>query len=145
MPLLDHFHGALRRRRHWESFDSSWATFIAQPLNRGLLPKQHVAGVHGALGLEPEADVTERTANLHAELLDVLGREGGEDGELPLYAAAYRTITRRKKCRLEAWTEELTLGSPLPTLPLWVAPMQAVPLELERSYQTTCEALVVPG
>src|SRR4051812_38692302 len=58
MPLLDHFHGSLRRRRHWESFHSSWATFIAQRLNRGVLPKNCVAEVHVTLGVQLEADVT---------------------------------------------------------------------------------------
>ena len=42
MPLLDHFHEPLRARRHWISFHSAWATFIASDLNRRL-PKDYVA------------------------------------------------------------------------------------------------------
>jgi hypothetical protein len=237
MPLLDHFHGSLRRRRNWESFHSSWATFIAMHLNRGVLPKNCVAEVHVSLGVQLEADVTaeqehhqdngsegatattvwapprpmlnvpvdfadidlfevqvvredrdlrvvaaielvspankdrpdsrrafaskclaylhqgvgvvvvdvvtERTANLHAELFALLGRDAGVSGNLPLYVAAYRTVTRRKKCRLQAWAEPLALQAPLPIAPLWIDPAQGIPLDLEPSYVATCEALLV--
>jgi hypothetical protein len=237
MPLLDHFRGNLRRRRHWESFHSSWATFIAQQLNRGVLPKNCIAEVQVSLGVQLEADVTaeqelhqdngaegdtattvwaparptlnvavdfadidlfevqvvredrdlrvvaaielvspankdrpdsrrafaakclaylhqgvgvvvvdvvtERAANLHAEVFALLERDAGASGNLPLYAVAYRTVTRRKKCRLQAWAEPLTLQSPLPTMPLWIDPNQSVSLELETSYVATCEALLV--
>lgn len=88
--------------------------------------------------------VTERRANLHAEMMAVLEREAGEAGGLRLYAVAYRTITRRKRTRLEMWPTSLTVAASLPTVPLWIDPVTAVPLDLERSYQTTCEALVVP-
>ena len=33
------------------------------------------------------------------------------------------------------------LGTPLPTLPLWLASDRAIPLELEASYEATCEVL----
>jgi hypothetical protein len=38
----------------------------------------------------------------------------------------------------------LSLGQPLPTTPLWVADNLAMPLELEHSYQASCEILTMP-
>ena len=43
MPLLDHFRPPLRGPRRWEGFHHSWATFIAQQLNQGLLPPDYYA------------------------------------------------------------------------------------------------------
>jgi hypothetical protein len=42
------------------------------------------------------------------------------------------------------WTHTLALGTPLPTLPLWLAENFAVPLELELSYEETCRVLRIP-
>jgi hypothetical protein len=210
MPLLDHFHGSLRRRRHWESFHSSWATFIAMHLNRGVLPKNCVAEVHVSLGVQLEADVTAEqehhqdngsegatattvwapprpTLNVPVDFADIDLFEVQvvrEDRDLRVvaaielvspankdrpdsrrafaskclaylqqgvgvvvvdvvYVAAYRTVTRRKKCRLQAWADPLALQAPLPIAPLWIDPTQAIPLDLEPSSVATCEALLV--
>jgi hypothetical protein len=87
--------------------------------------------------------VTERTANLHRALLELLKLSGESNGrELPdLYAVAYRTFTAAREGRLQLWEEPLALGHALPTLPLWIAPDLAVPVDLESSYRETCEAL----
>jgi hypothetical protein len=45
MPLLDHFHPPLLGPRRWEGFHHSWATFIAQQLNRDVLPPDYYAEV----------------------------------------------------------------------------------------------------
>ena len=42
---------------------------------------------------------------------------------------------------LETWAQALTLGQPLPTMPLWLADDFAVPLELEECYEETCRVL----
>jgi hypothetical protein len=57
MPLFDHFHAPLRKRRHWESFHGSWTTFIARQLNKKPLPAGFVAEPHVSLGVTIEADV----------------------------------------------------------------------------------------
>src|SRR5262249_7473143 len=87
--------------------------------------------------------VTERTANLHAELLELLKLSGESDGgEFPdLYAVAYRTFTAAREGRLQLWEEPLGVGRTLPTLPLWIAPDLVVPVDLESSYRETCEGL----
>lgn len=84
--------------------------------------------------------VTSRRANLHQDLLDLLGNRHDAIPQA-LCAVSYRTIKRKRKTRLEVWSEELAVGESLPTLPLWIAPDCAVALDLEESYVTTCESL----
>lgn len=86
--------------------------------------------------------VTKRAGNLHAELLQLLelplatpGRESRD-----LYAAAYRAVARGDELSLETWVETLRIHEALPTLPLWIMPNLAVPLDLEATYQAACAA-----
>jgi hypothetical protein len=87
--------------------------------------------------------VTERSANLHAELLEVLKLAGDLAWQSPsgIYAVAYRTATSADTQRMEVWPESLAVGAPLPTLPLWLAPDLCLPLRLEESYRATCASL----
>jgi hypothetical protein len=87
--------------------------------------------------------ITERRANLHEEIAhylslgdDVIGAVTSE-----LYAVAYRTAGVGTRMRLEAWPAALAIGTALPTLPLWIGPTRAVPLDLEASYAATCASL----
>lgn len=57
MPLLDHFHPPLHGPRRWEGFHHAWATFIAQQLNDGTLPKDYFAESEISVGPELEVDV----------------------------------------------------------------------------------------
>lgn len=88
--------------------------------------------------------VTSRSANLHAELFDVMEvKTRGPAWHSPtgLYAVAYRAVTSRKRPRVEVWPEPLVLGQPLPTAPLWLSLDLSVPLRLEDSYLGTCRSL----
>jgi hypothetical protein len=87
--------------------------------------------------------VTDRRDDLYAHLLDLLQVESVPSWahDPPLYAVACRTAKSEDQWRLEAWPGPLTLGAPLPTLPLWLASNLAVPLELEPSYEETCRVL----
>jgi hypothetical protein len=92
--------------------------------------------------------VTARTANLHAELFDVLevkGRRAAWESPTGLYAVAYRPVTVRKAPRVEGWPEALALGEPLPVMPLWLAVDLCVPVRLEDSYLATCRSLRIPA
>jgi Protein of unknown function (DUF4058) len=90
--------------------------------------------------------VTTRTQNLYGELLDLLGQSDPSLGAEPsaLYTAACRMTKRKDEWLLEAWTQPLGLGKPLPTMPLWLADDLAVPLELEESYEQSCGILNIP-
>jgi hypothetical protein len=87
--------------------------------------------------------VTTRTHNLYAELLDLIGlTDPGLAPEPPsLYAAACRLTKHGTDWMLETWPQPLTLGDSLPTLPLWLADNLAVPLNLEESYEQSCNIL----
>jgi Protein of unknown function (DUF4058) len=87
--------------------------------------------------------VTVRNFNLYAELLTLIGHTDPTFGESPppLYAASCRWTMKGKRTILEAWSNELTIGKPLPTLPLWLNPDLVVPLDLESSYEQACSDL----
>src|SRR4051812_49259799 len=84
--------------------------------------------------------VTERLANLHAEILNALDRAEEPVWESPshLSAVSYRGVLEADPPRLEVWPEVLTVGSNLPVLPLWLELDLSVPLPLEESYAVTC-------
>ena len=83
--------------------------------------------------------VTERRANLHNELVDLmaLGAQFHVANE-GLYAIAYRPIRRTDVERIDVWTAELFLGGTLPLLPLALNRGICVPLDLERTYTDAC-------
>lgn len=85
--------------------------------------------------------VTTRTPNLYAELLDFLGRSDPRMGTEPLYSTACRMTKQGNDWRLETWAQTLSLGEPLPTMPLWLADNLAIPLDLEKSYEESCRVL----
>src|SRR5262245_12084946 len=89
------------------------------------------------------AVVTERPANLHAALADILGLAHPLAWCFPsqLYAVAYRPTQAIAVQRLEVWPEALAVGSALPTMPLWLSETLCLPLALEESYRATCAAL----
>ncbi len=87
--------------------------------------------------------VTTRNFNLYRELLQLLGQADPslQPDPPPLYAVACRESRRGDGWLLETWAHALTLGQPLPTLPLWLADNLALPLELEECYEETCRVL----
>jgi hypothetical protein len=87
--------------------------------------------------------VTERTANLHAAIANILGLAHPFAWCSPsqLYAVAYRPMQAAAAQRLEAWPEALAVGAVLPTMPLWLSETLCLPLALEESYRATCAAL----
>src|SRR2546430_1702803 len=57
MPLLDHFHPPLSDRRPWESFHTTWATSLADLLNRDILTPEYIALEQVHAGSAVEIDV----------------------------------------------------------------------------------------
>jgi hypothetical protein len=88
--------------------------------------------------------VTDRPANLYAELAERIGAAPPAVAASPIYAVSCRGIKARDRWRVEEWEHELKVGSPLPTLPLWLTDRLSVPLELEASYEDTCRGLRIP-
>jgi Protein of unknown function (DUF4058) len=87
--------------------------------------------------------VTARHSNLYTDLLTLIGHSDPSLGAHPpdLYAASCRWIKKGKRTLLETWSHTLTLGQPLPTLPLWLSEDLVIPLPLEESYEQACHDL----
>jgi len=86
--------------------------------------------------------VTARHFNLYADVLAFAGHNDPtlSDPPPPIYATSCRVV-KKDKTMLEAWSHILTVGQPLPTLPLWLSAELVVPLDLEQSYEQACHNL----
>jgi len=97
--------------------------------------------LRAGVGLVVCDPVTTRQQGLHSELLELLELDATDPaGVAPLYAVAYRA-GNTPLARLEVWPQALSLGAALPTLPLWLAESQVVPVDLETSYAAACRLL----
>jgi hypothetical protein len=86
MPLRDHFRPPLSERRHWHSFHSAWATFLASALN-DRLPDGYFAEPNVQLGIEIDVAA-------FGERLDVFeGENGRESGGALTWAPPQPTLT----------------------------------------------------
>jgi len=100
-----------------------------RPGHRDAFISKCASYIQAGVGLIIVDVVTERTADLHPDLLARLGVPAGEGS--PLYAAAYRPVERDKAATLDVWREPLEVGRPLPTLPLWLRGGLCLPVELQ--------------
>ena len=86
--------------------------------------------------------VTTGQFNLCSDLLDLIGQtDPAFASPQPIYAA---TCCGRKvgaRSLFETWAYSLSVGKPLPQLPIWLAEDLGVSLDLEASYEQTCRAL----
>jgi hypothetical protein len=88
--------------------------------------------------------VTIRQFNLYADLLALVGGTDPHLGPNPahLYSVTLRTRKRpAQRSLLDLWYYPMTLGPPLPTLPLWLNADLRVLLPLEPGYEETCRLL----
>jgi hypothetical protein len=87
--------------------------------------------------------VTTRAANLHDALMARVSPMAPVWGER-LYTTAYRPRGKNGSAQLTIWQEPLTLGSPLPIVPLWLLHGPYVPVHLEATYEDTFRRLRLP-
>ncbi len=122
---------------------------LVSPTNKDRSTHRHAFAVKCASYLQNGVSVvvvdvvTERSGNMHAEILDVLQLRTGPAWQSPteLYALAYRTVPQNGKSFLQIWPETIHLRAVLPTMLLWIEPDQSVSLVLEDSYRAACVAL----
>jgi Protein of unknown function (DUF4058) len=114
-----------------------------RPTSRRAFVVKCASYLHQAVAVVVIDVVTERSANLHAELLRLLDVNGEPAWQSPtnLYAVAYRIANGSGVRTLETWREPLAVGAPLPTLPLWLESDLSVPMPLEESYRAACASL----
>ncbi len=85
--------------------------------------------------------VTSRRSNLHNEIMQVLGHGNAFSmpAEAVLYGVAYRPIVRDGQEQIEIWPSTLTIGQPLPVLPLALNAEFALRIDLEATYTAACQ------
>jgi hypothetical protein len=89
--------------------------------------------------------VTIRQFNLYCELLALLDlSDPSFDPPPPMYAVTCRKRGDGRQTKLDVWSRPLTLGQPLPSLPVWLSETETVTLDLETSYEETCRVLRIP-
>jgi hypothetical protein len=87
--------------------------------------------------------VTIRQFNLYTELLALLDRSDPAFHPVPppIYVVTCRKRRAGDQTKLDTWSRALTVGQPLPDMPVWLSETQTVSLELEASYEETCRVL----
>jgi hypothetical protein len=87
--------------------------------------------------------VTTSDFNLYVELLNFLESADPALGyePPPIYAVTMRMRYEGRRRPMDNWYHPLTVGQPLPTLPIWLKPDRAISLDLEGSYEETCRTL----
>lgn len=83
--------------------------------------------------------VTERHLNLHNDLIARIPDANQKPLSADLYACAYHVLDRDGSVELDLWTNPLTVGEPMPTMPLWIRGGFCMPLNLEATYPRTCQ------
>ena len=88
--------------------------------------------------------ITDRSANLYADLLDLIGQWDQSLGAEPpaIYAVACRWTPNGSRGHWESWNREVRTGiTAALSLPLWLAEDMVSTLDLEASYEQTCRDL----
>ena len=84
--------------------------------------------------------VTSRQGNMHNEIADLVDWAPAHRmaAEVSLYAVAYRPLRRDGAELIETWPMPLTVGQPLPTVPLSLEAEHCLAVDLEASYLEAC-------
>lgn len=119
-----------------------------RPATRDAFVSKCLTYLNRSVGLVVLDVVTERTANLHAELLARVGSRGTTI-EPELYASSYRRVERDNQRSLDVWVEALGVGRELPAVPLWLFGSLCLRVSLEETYMRTCQeqrvSIIAPG
>ena len=115
---------------------------LVSPGNKGRPEMRQAFAAKGAaylqrgIGLMVVDVVTNRQADLYADLTGLLGQPGaaGLPAGASLHAAAYRPVRRQERNEIDVWPRPLAVGQPLPVLPLALRGAGCVPLDLEATY-----------
>jgi hypothetical protein len=108
----------------------------ARPAARRAFAMKCLNYLNSGIGLIVVDVVTERRANLHDEMAQlIVGNAPRFPGTPSIYAAAYRPFRRGDEDKVSVWPVSLTVGEPLPVLPLWLREVEEpVRVDLEAAY-----------
>jgi hypothetical protein len=107
-----------------------------RPESRRAFAAKCAAYLQVGVGLVVIDLVTERSANLHNELVDLMGHGGASlmQPAAPIYTTAYRPTRRAESNLIDVWLEPLTVGGNLPAMPLALRGVGCIRLDLEGNY-----------
>lgn len=112
-----------------------------RPETRRAFAAKCVSYLTRGIGLIVVDIVTNRLANLHNEVIGLLGH--GEPyllaPSVTTYAVAYRPSRQASGDQIELWPAPVPLGQPLPVLPLALRNAGVVPVDLEATYSDARE------
>jgi hypothetical protein len=111
-----------------------------RPETRRAFAAKCAAYLQQGVGLVIVDVVTERLANLHDELIDLLQQSASYrfPEAQPLYCSAYRPARREPGGdQIDIWLLKLGVGQALPTVPLALRRGPTLPLDLETTYAET--------
>lgn len=112
-----------------------------RPETRKAFAAKCVSYLTRGIGLIVVDIVTNRLANLHNEVIGLLGQ--GDPFLLPsattIYAVAYRPSRQTSGDQIEVWPRVLAFGQSLPLLPLALRNAETVPVDLEETYMEARE------
>jgi hypothetical protein len=106
-----------------------------RPETRRLFAAKCASYLQARVGLVIIDVVTERTGNLHNEMIAWLQAASARlDPEPSLYTVSYRPVHKAAGDHIDIWPSALALGHSLPTVPLPLRGGPTVPLDLEAAY-----------
>jgi hypothetical protein len=107
-----------------------------RPETRRAFAAKCVSYLSRGIGLIVVDIVTNRLANLHNEIMHLLGGSGPYllAPSATTYAVAYRPSRQPAGDQIELWPKLLTVGQPLPVLPLALRNAMTLPVDLEETY-----------
>ncbi len=108
----------------------------ARPAARRAFAIKCLNYLNAGIGLIVADVVTERRANLHDEMAElIIGDAPRFPGAPSIYAAAYRPFRRGEEDKVSVWPVPLAVSEPLPVLPLWLREFaEPVRVDLEAAY-----------
>lgn len=111
-----------------------------RPEARRAFAAKCLAYLSRGIGLIVVDIVTNRLANLHNELMELLDQSGPFLIEPPIstYTVAYRPSRKPAGDQIELWPLPLAIGDALPLLPLALRNADVVPIDLEEAYCEAC-------
>jgi Protein of unknown function (DUF4058) len=109
-----------------------------RPATRDAFASKCASYLQQAIGLIVVDLVTDRKADLHADLLRRLNDTAAPPTS-DLWAASYRPWQTGAQTNLEIWHRALAVGASLPTLPFWLKNGPCIKLDLEVTYMRTLQ------
>ena len=113
-----------------------------RPENRDAFVAKCDTLLRNAVGLVMIDIVTNRQANLHADLMQRFGEAADDEPEL--YQVAYRPFPSESGPALSIWYRSLQVGAQIPPMLLFLKGGPVVELPLQETYAETCADLKIP-